>query len=42
MLLYFEEKYDEEIAEIMGITTNNVQVKMTRIREKLRTEIRWK
>ncbi len=39
LMLYFEEKENEEIAEIMGITTNNVRVKMTRIREKLRTEI---
>lgn len=37
IMLYFEEKDNEEIAEIMGITQNNVRVKMTRIREKLRT-----
>lgn len=37
VMLYFEEKDNEEIAEIMGITQNNVRVKMTRIREKLRT-----
>ena len=36
MMLYFEEKNNEEIAEIVGITQNNVRVKMTRIREKLR------
>jgi RNA polymerase sigma-70 factor (ECF subfamily) len=36
-MLYFEEKDNEEIAEIVGITQNNVRVKMTRIREKLRT-----
>jgi len=37
MMLYFEEKSNEEIAEIIGISQNNVRVKMTRIREKLRT-----
>jgi len=37
IMLYFEEKDNEEIAEIVGITQNNVRVKMTRIREKLRT-----
>ncbi|MDZ7899711.1 MAG: sigma-70 family RNA polymerase sigma factor [Arcicella sp.] len=36
VMLYFEEKSNEEIAEIVGITQNNVRVKMTRIREKLR------
>ena len=36
VMLYFEEKDNEEIAEIVGITQNNVRVKMTRIREKLR------
>jgi RNA polymerase sigma-70 factor (ECF subfamily) len=36
-MLYFEEKDNEAIAEIVGITQNNVRVKMTRIREKLRT-----
>lgn len=36
IMLYFEEKPNEEIAEIIGITQNNVRVKMTRIREKLR------
>ncbi|MDR6560985.1 MULTISPECIES: sigma-70 family RNA polymerase sigma factor [Arcicella] len=37
IMLYFEEKNNEEIAEIIGISQNNVRVKMTRIREKLRT-----
>ena len=37
VMLYFEEKDNEEIADIVGITQNNVRVKMTRIREKLRT-----
>ena len=39
VMLYFEEKDNEEIAEIVGITQNNVRVKMTRIREKLRTHV---
>ena len=39
VMLYFEEKDNEEIAEIVGITQNNVRVKMTRIREKLRTMV---
>ena len=37
VMLYFEEKDNDEIAEIVGITQNNVRVKMTRIRGKLRT-----
>jgi RNA polymerase sigma-70 factor (ECF subfamily) len=37
IMLYFEEKQNDEIADIIGITQNNVRVKMTRIREKLRT-----
>ena len=36
VLLYFEEKPIEEIAEICGMTPNHVRVKMHRIREKLR------
>ena len=36
MMLYLEEKHNEEIAEIMGITQNNVRVKMNRIRNKLK------
>lgn len=39
LMLYFEEKNNEEIAEIMGITPNNVRVKMTRIREKLKNKV---
>jgi RNA polymerase sigma-70 factor (ECF subfamily) len=39
VMLYFEEKDNEEIAEIVGITQNNVRVKMTRIREKLKTYV---
>ena len=34
--LFKTEAGREEIAEIVGITQNNVRVKMTRIREKLR------
>ena len=36
MMLYLEEKGNEEIAEVMGITQNHVRVKMTRIRTKLK------
>ena len=36
MVLYLEEKPNDEIAEIMGITQNNVRVKMNRIRNKLK------
>lgn len=39
VMLYFEEKSNEEIAEIIGITQNNVRVKMTRIREKLKSHV---
>lgn len=36
VMLYLEEKGNEEIAEIVGITPNYVRVKMTRIRKKLK------
>lgn len=36
LMLYFDNKTSEEIAEIMGITPVNVRVKMHRIQEKLR------
>lgn len=36
VMLYLEEQSYEDIAHIMGITQNNVRVKMLRIREKLR------
>jgi RNA polymerase sigma-70 factor, ECF subfamily len=36
MTLYLEDVATDEIAEIIGITANNVRVKMNRIREKLR------
>ena len=37
VLLYLEDKPYDEIAEIIGITANHVAVKMSRIKEKLRT-----
>ncbi len=37
VLLYLEDKPYDEIAEITGITANHVAVKMSRIKEKLRT-----
>lgn len=36
VMLYLEEKGNEEIAEIMGISENYARVKMTRIRTKLK------
>jgi RNA polymerase sigma factor (sigma-70 family) len=36
VLLYLEERPYEEMADILGITQNNVRVKMHRIQEKLR------
>ncbi len=36
IMLYLDDVSYEEIASIMGITQNNVRVKMLRIREKLR------
>ncbi len=36
MMLYFDDISYEEIAETLGITQNNVRVKMNRIREKLK------
>lgn len=37
VLLHLEDKDSAEIADIVGITPNYVRVKMTRIRERLRT-----
>ncbi|KUG09557.1 RNA polymerase sigma factor [Solirubrum puertoriconensis] len=37
VLLYLEERSYEEMADILGITQNNVRVKMHRVQEKLRT-----
>jgi RNA polymerase sigma-70 factor (ECF subfamily) len=36
VMLYLEDKSYEEIEDILGINTNNLRVKMNRIREKLR------
>lgn len=36
ILLYLEEKSYKEIAEIMGISANNIGVKITRIKKKLK------
>ncbi|UOR03926.1 sigma-70 family RNA polymerase sigma factor [Hymenobacter aerilatus] len=36
VLLYLEERTYEEMADILGITQNNVRVKMHRVQEKLR------
>lgn len=36
VMLYLEEKDNVEIAEVLGIKQNNVRVKMTRIRSKLK------
>lgn len=36
VMLYFEEVSYEEIGETLGITQNNVRVKMNRIRERLK------
>ena len=36
VLLYLEERTYEEMAEILGITQNNVRVKMHRVQDKLR------
>jgi RNA polymerase sigma factor (sigma-70 family) len=36
VLLYLEERTYEEIADILGITQNNVRVKMHRVQDKLR------
>jgi len=35
-MLYLEEKSYQEMEEILGISQNNLRVKMNRIREKLR------
>ncbi|WP_317170543.1 RNA polymerase sigma factor [Hymenobacter terrestris] len=36
VLLYLEEKTYAEMADILGITSNNVRVKMHRVQDKLR------
>ena len=40
MLLYLEEKKYHEIAEILGLTTSHVGVKIKRIKERLYTELK--
>lgn len=39
ILLYLEGKNHQEIAEIIGITTSNVGTKISRIKEKLKSQI---
>jgi RNA polymerase sigma-70 factor (ECF subfamily) len=39
ILLYLDNKSYEEIADIVGISTSNVGTKLSRIKEKLRTQI---
>jgi RNA polymerase sigma-70 factor (ECF subfamily) len=42
ILLYLEGKSHQEIASIIGITTSNVGTKISRIKEKLKTQINKK
>ncbi|WP_216689905.1 RNA polymerase sigma factor [Hymenobacter siberiensis] len=39
VLLYLEDRSYDEIADILGITQNNVRVKMHRVQEKLRQQL---
>jgi RNA polymerase sigma-70 factor (ECF subfamily) len=39
ILLYFDNKSYDEIAEVIGISASNVGTKLSRIKEKLRTQI---
>ncbi len=39
VILYLENKSYEEIAEIVGISISNVGTKLSRIKEKLKTQI---
>jgi RNA polymerase sigma factor (sigma-70 family) len=39
VLLYLEDRPYEEMAEILGVTQNNVRVKMHRVQEKLRKQL---
>ncbi|MFC2188293.1 RNA polymerase sigma factor [Fulvivirgaceae bacterium LMO-SS25] len=39
ILLYLESKSHEEIAEVMGLSTTNVGTRLSRIREKLKSQI---
>jgi RNA polymerase sigma-70 factor (ECF subfamily) len=40
ILLFLEGKSHEEIAEIVGISTSNVGTKISRIKEKLKSQIK--
>jgi RNA polymerase sigma-70 factor (ECF subfamily) len=40
VMLYLEDKSYEEMEEILGVSQNNLRVRMTRIREKLRKQTR--
>lgn len=42
ILLYLEEKSYQEIAEIIGTNQNNIGVRITRIKERLKKIIKWK
>jgi RNA polymerase sigma-70 factor (ECF subfamily) len=39
LLLYLEDKPQKEIAEILGITSTNVSTKISRLKQRIRTEI---
>ena len=39
LLLYLEDKSQKEIAEILGITPTNVSTKISRLKQRIRTEI---
>jgi RNA polymerase sigma factor (sigma-70 family) len=39
LLLYLEDKPQKEIAEILGITPTNVSTKISRVKQRIRTEI---
>lgn len=39
LLLYLEDKPQKEIAEILGITPTNVSTKISRLKQRIRTEI---
>jgi RNA polymerase sigma-70 factor (ECF subfamily) len=39
MLLYLEERSQREIAEILGITEGNVATKISRLKQRIRTEL---
>jgi RNA polymerase sigma factor (sigma-70 family) len=39
LLLYLEDKSQKEIAEILGITATNVSTKISRLKQRIRTEI---